>query len=128
MGLIIKRQGSFKKTLSYFVKANYVLRNANLEVYGKRGVEALQEATPSESGETAGSWDYVIVKEDHSAKIIWTNDKTVGDDHVPLAVLIQYGHATKNGAWVEGLDYINPALRPIFEEIAAKIWKEASTP
>ena len=128
MGIVFKRQGSFKKTLAYFVKANYVLRDANLDVYGRRGVEALCEATPSDSGETADSWDYEIIRGNHTVKIIWTNSKLVGDDNVPLAILLQYGHADKSGAWVEGLDYINPALKPIFEEIAAKIWKEASTP
>lgn len=127
-GLIVKNQGSFKKTLAYFVKANFVLRDARLEEYGKRGVEALRSVTPADSGETADSWDYVVVKENHSAKIIWTNDKVIGDEHVPLAILLQYGHAAKDGYWIEGLDYINPALRPIFEEIAKKLWKEASEP
>lgn len=127
-GIVIKNQGSFRKTLAYMIKASYVLRDTNLEMYGKLGVEALRDATPVDSGETADSWDYVVVREDHTAKIVWTNRKTVGDEHVPLAILLQYGHADKSGVWVEGLDYINPALRPIFENIASKIWKEASTP
>lgn len=127
-GIIFSKQGGFKKTLAYFVKANRVLRDANLDVYGRRGIEALRDATPSDSGETSDSWDYKIIRENHRVKIVWTNDKLIGDENVPLAVLLQYGHATKSGAWVEGLDYINPALRPIFEEIAAKLWKEASEP
>lgn len=127
-GIVIKNQGSFKKTLAYMAKATWVLRDAKLDVYGKRGVEALRSATPSDSGETADSWDYEIVREDHRVKIVWTNSKIIGDENVPLAVLLQYGHADKTGAWIEGLDYINPALRPIFEEIADKIWKEASRP
>ena len=127
-GIVIKNQGGFKKTLAYMFKASRVLKDTNRDVYGQRGVNALQEATPSDSGETADSWHYEIVREKFSVKIVWTNDKTVGDTHVPLAVLLQYGHADKSGAWVEGLDYINPALRPIFEDIASKIWKEASEP
>lgn len=127
-GIVIKNQGSFKKTLAYMLRASRVLRDTNLDVYGQKGVEALRAATPTETGETSESWDYKIVRENFGVKIVWTNSKTVGDEHVPLAVLLQYGHADKSGAWVEGLDYINPALRPIFEEIAAKIWKEASTP
>ena len=127
-GIKVKNKGSFKKTLNYFAKASRVLKDAELDVYGKRGVEALRSATPADSGETADSWDYVIVREDGIAKIIWTNDNVVGDEHVPLAILLQYCHATKSGAWVEGLDFINPALKPIFEDIASQIWKEASRP
>lgn len=127
-GIVIKNQGGFKKTLAYMARASVALRDANLERYGQLGVEALKEATPADSGETAGSWEYHVVRENFSAKIVWSNSKTVGDEHVPLAVLLQYGHASKDGVWIEGLDYINPALRPIFEEIANKIWKEASTP
>ena len=127
-GIVIRNQGSFKKTLAYMLKASRVLKDANLEMYGKRGVEALREATPADSGETADSWDYEVVRENWGVKIVWTNSKTVGDEHVPLTILLQYGHASKSGAWVEGLDYINPALKPIFEDIAAQIWKEASTP
>lgn len=127
-GIIIKNQGSFKKTLAYMFKASRVLTDTNLDVYGKQGVEALRSATPYDSGETADSWDYEVIREHHTAKIVWTNSKVVGDEHVPLAILLQYGHADKSGYWVEGLDYINPALRPIFEDIASKIWKEASRP
>ena len=127
-GIVIKNQGSFKKTLAYMIRASRALTDTNLDVYGKRGVEALSSATPSDTGETSESWNYKIVRERFSVKIVWTNSKTIGDENVPLAVLLQYGHADKSGAWVEGLDYINPALRPIFEEIASKIWKEASEP
>lgn len=127
-GIVVKNQGSFKKTLAYMFKASRVLKDTNLDVYGRRGVDALRSATPADSGETADSWDYKIVREKFSVKIVWTNSKIVGDEDVPLAVLLQYGHADKSGAWVEGLDYINPALRPIFEDIASKIWKEASEP
>jgi len=127
-GIVIRNQGGFKKTLAYMLKASRVLKDANLDVYGQKGVEALRNFTPAESGETADSWDYTIVRENFGVKIVWTNSKVVGDEHVPLAILLQYGHADKAGAWVEGLDYINPALKPIFEDIASKIWKEASTP
>lgn len=127
-GIVVKNRGGFKKTLDYFSKASRALRSINFEEYGKRGVEALRDATPSESGETANSWEYHVVREDHTVKLVWSNSKVIGDENVPLAILLQYGHATKDGAWIEGLDYINPALRPIFEEIAKQIWKEASAP
>lgn len=127
-GIVVKNKSSFKKTLEYFTKASGSLKKMELDVYGRRGVDALRSATPVDSGETAESWSYKIIRESGMAKIVWTNSKVVGDENVPLAILIQYGHASKSGAWVEGLDYINPALKPIFEEMANKIWKEASTP
>ena len=127
-GIAVKNKTSFKSTLAYFSKASKALSNTNLDVYGKRGVDALRSATPVDSGETSESWDYKIIKDSSFVKIIWTNSKVIGDEDIPLAILLQYGHANKSGVWVEGLDYINPALRPIFEEMANKIWKEASTP
>lgn len=127
-GIAVKNKNSFKKTLAYFGKASRALKDAELDVYGRRGVEALRSATPADTGETADSWDYKIIRDRGMAKIIWTNSKVVGSENIPLAILLQYGHANKAGAWVEGLDFINPALRPIFEDLANKIWKEASTP
>lgn len=86
------------------------------------GVNALSSATPMDTGETAGAWDYRITIEDHRAKIEWTNSHMAG--RVPVAILIQYGHATRGGTFVQGRDYINPAMEPIFQNIADKIWEE----
>lgn len=93
-----------------------------LDRYAQAGVLALQSATPVESGETAYSWDYKITQKGSTFKITWTNSHVV--DGIPIAILIQYGHATRNGGYVEGKDYINPALKPIFDKIAEEAWKE----
>ena len=114
----------FFKTLAYMTKAKLVLTKTNLNLYGQMGVDALKDATPKESGVTADSWRYEVVREKGHAKIVWINDNVVGYNTVPVAILIQYGHLNKNGIYIEGVDYINPALRPIFNELAGKIWKE----
>ena len=93
-----------------------------LEKYGEEGVAALQSSTPKRTGLTANSWRYEIVEDDNSISIIWNNDNL--HDGVPVAVLLEYGHATKNGGFVQGIDYINPVMKPIFEKIANEAWKE----
>lgn len=118
----IVSKGEFKKTrkfLKFLEKKDYY---KILDRYGKKGVDALSAATPIDSGTTASSWDYAVHITNTGAYIVWTNDNTV--DNVPVAVLIQYGHATKNGGFVMGRDFINPAIRPIFDEIAENVWKE----
>lgn len=95
-----------------------------LDKYGRKGVDALVSATPVDSGKTAGSWDYEIVNRKGSATIRFTNSNIVNG--CPIAIILQYGHGTRNGGWVEGRDYINPALRPIFDELAEKAWKEVT--
>lgn len=117
-------KGSFKNT---FKLLNTIKRRSYfdaLRIYAERGVNALANATPVDTGKTASSWGYEIVEEDGRLKIIWTNDNI--NHHVPIAIIIQYGHATRNGGWVEGIDYINPALRPIFEEIRDNVWREVT--
>lgn len=95
-----------------------------LDQYGQKGVDALKNATPKDSGLTSESWDYTIEYNNRGAKIIWTNSNR--NQGVNIAIILQYGHATRGGGYVQGIDYINPALRPIFEEMADKIWKEAT--
>ena len=90
--------------------------------FGQEGVNALEAATPVDSGITAGSWFYEVKVDGKSASVIWGNSNRVGDQ--PLAIMIQYGHGTGTGGYVQGQDYINPALRPIFDRIAAEIRKE----
>jgi hypothetical protein len=95
-----------------------------LDKYGQMGVKALRDATPRDTGKTANSWDYVIEQTRDSVTITWTNSNE--NRSIPIALLIQYGHATRNGGWISGIDYINPALKPIFEQIATSAWKEVS--
>lgn len=96
-----------------------------LERYGPRGVAALKEATPKDSTDTANGWYYEIVNKPGYFTIRWLNSH-VDTSGVPIAVLLQYGHGTRNGGFVEGEDYINPALRPIFDQIATDMWKEVT--
>ena len=95
-----------------------------LDKYGQMGVKALRDATPRDTGKTANSWDYVIEQTKDSVTITWTNSNE--NRSIPIALLIQYGHATRNGGWISGIDYINPALKTIFEQIATSAWKEVS--
>ena len=97
-----------------------------LEKYGKLGVEALREATPKDTGKTSESWSYEVVEEgDGRMKIVWHNSN-LGDDWAPIAILLQYGHATGNGGYVQGQDYINPAIDKIFHRLAEDAWKEVN--
>lgn len=119
-----KMKGDFKHAESFF---NRVLKRdlySRLEPYARQGVEALKAKTPVDTGLTAESWDYVIQRTKNSVRIVWTNSNTVND--IPLAVMIHYGHATGGGGYVEGEDFINPALRPIFREIANSVWREVT--
>ena len=90
--------------------------------YGKRGVAALSAATPYDTGLTANSWYYKIVKTDTSISLLFCNSNI--QNGVPIAIILQYGHGTRNGGWVEGRDYINPAIQPIFDEITKEAWGE----
>jgi hypothetical protein len=95
---------------------------SNLDSFAQRGVDALRQATPKESGATADSWTYEIDRSGGGVTIYWINTNVVNGFNV--AIGLQYGHGTGTGGWVEGYDYINPALRPIFDEIAEGVWKE----
>lgn len=117
-----KHQGSFDSIEKFFKGVASPNYTRILERYAREGVKALSSATPVDSGETAGSWDFEIKVGSKGTKIIWTNSNIV--DGVPVAVLIQYGHATGNGGFVQGRDYINPALRPILDKIAKELWEE----
>lgn len=120
--ITFKQTGNFSKTKRFLDKNKTLQYRYILERYAQAGVLALQSATPIESGETAASWDYIITQKGTTLKITWTNSHVV--DGVPIAILIQYGHATRNGGYVQGKDYINPALKPIFDRIAEDAWKE----
>ncbi len=115
-------KGDFKNSKRYLNKLLSALRINVLESYGRKGVEALSKATPVDTGLTAASWEYKIERTQNSAKIMFYNTNT--NNGVPIAILLQYGHATGNGGWVEGRDYINPALRPIFDSLANDAWRD----
>lgn len=122
--ITIKTSGSFKKTKSLLKRGQNLELTDVLNRYGRKGVSALKAATPKDSGQTADAWDFEIEKTKGGCRIIWTNSNV--HDGAVIAVLLQYGHATRNGGWVEGHDYINPAVRPIFEDIAESAWKEVT--
>lgn len=125
--LVSKGSGKpFEKAQKYLINAQGALSKLNLNEYGRMGVVALSDATPKDSGESAESWDYVVQKTKDGAKIIWTNNNVVGQNTVPVVILLQYGHLSKAGVYVEGVDFINPAIAPIFSEMADKIWKEVN--
>ena len=118
----IRQKGDFKKSLTFFSHIKSWSVRPILEKYGKLGVERLADATPKATGKTAASWSYEIKMDKSGATLCWKNSNIV--DGVPIAVILQYGHGTRNGAYVQGVDYINPALAPIFSALADELWKE----
>lgn len=117
-------KGSFNKTFA-FLKRNRKLDIRDFDKFGRMGVEALKEATPKDSGLTADSWYYEITNDDGRLVIQWLNSNVV-NGWCNVAVILQYGHATGTGGYVEGIDYINPALAPIFDKIAKHAWEEVT--
>lgn len=114
----------FKKTNAFFERIQNYHDIAILDKYGKEGVDALREATPKKTGKTSESWIYEIHKYNDRIEIQWKNTNIV--DGVPIALILQYGHATRNGGYVTGIDYINPAMKPIFKKISDRAWKEVN--
>ena len=123
--IIFKQKGDWKKSRKFLKRCSELDLDAILDQYGREGVEALAKATPKATGKTAASWSYGVTKGKDRITITWRNANIV--DGVPIAVILQYGHTTRNGGYVEGVDYINPAMRPIFERIAARAWGEVRT-
>lgn len=119
-----RQKGDFSKVTKYLAKVKDVAKLNNLDKYGREGVAALESATPVDSGLTANSWSYKIERQNGSVSISFHNTNI--NKGVPIAIILQYGHGTKNGGWVEGRDYINPAIRPIFDKIANDAWKEVT--
>ena len=122
--ITFRQKGDFSKATRFLERVKEAIGLGLLDRYGQKGVAALSAATPVDSGETAASWDYEIVNPKGSARIMFTNSHIVKG--VPIAIILQYGHGTRNGGWVEGRDYINPAIQPIFDELAEKAWKEVT--
>ena len=119
-----RQKGDFSKTMQFLVKAKKGVKLSDLDKYGREGVAALASATPVDTGETANSWYYEIVHENGTITITFNNSHI--QNGVPIAVILQYGHGTGTGGWVEGRDYINPAIQPIFDKIAENAWREVT--
>lgn len=117
-------KGNWSKTNSFLQKALHLIKLSELDKYGMEGVKILYENTPKDSGLTAQSWYYKIINSDNSVRIEWLNSNV--NDGIPIAILIQYGHGLQNGGYVDGIDYINPSMKPLFDEIVEKIRKELS--
>lgn len=124
MIITFSHKGDFAKTLLFLRRNAENDHMSNLDYYARMGVDALKSATPIDSGLTADSWYYEIDKTIKGIVIRWCNSNI--NEGVPIAVILQYGHGTGTGGYVEGTDYINPAIKPIFDEIADAVWKEVT--
>ncbi len=125
MRIDVHHKGNFEKTYKFLTHVSKKDFRDILHKWGQAGVNALAAATPKDTGETAASWGYEVRKFFNHATITWTNSNIV--DGIPVVILIQYGHGVKGGGYVQGKDFINPALLPIFEDIADSVWKEVTS-
>lgn len=123
--LTFKVSGNYNKTKKFLHKSKKVRLDSILNKYGRKGVEVLSDATPKDTGLTASSWSYSISHTPNGATVSWKNSNV--NNGVPIAIILQYGHGTRNGGYVQGKDYINPAMRPVFDELAKAAWKEVSS-
>ena len=119
-----RQTGDWSKTTNFIKRLKQRKYLSSLDKYGQRGVDALSSATPVDTGKTANSWSYEIRKNDKKVSIVFKNSNIVNG--VPIAIILQYGHGTRNGGWVEGRDYINPAIQPIFDKIVKEAWGEVT--
>ena len=122
--ITFRHKGNFNKLTIYLEKAKKTARLGDLDKYGRKGVAALASATPVDTGLTASSWYYEIKRQNGVVVLNFCNSNI--NNGVPIAIILQYGHGTRNGGWVEGRDYINPAIQPIFDQIAKDAWREVA--
>ena len=120
----IKTSGSFTNTLNFLNRNIRGDQYKALDRYGRAGVDALRSATPRETGETSQGWQYRVISERGRKGVEWYNTHVVNGTNI--AIIIQYGHGTGTGGYVDGIDYINPVIKPIFEEMAAAVWREVT--
>ena len=120
----VTQKGNFEKITTYLVRSKNEDILKNLDNFGRRGVEALRNATPVDTGLTAASWYYEITQQGNRTTLTFRNSNV--NDYVNVAIILQYGHGTGTGGWVEGRDYINPAIQPIFDKIPDEVWKEVT--
>ena len=119
-----RQKGDFSNLTRFLERAKNLVHISDLDRYGREGVAALASATPVDTGKTAASWYYDIKINKESASITFNNSNI--QNGVPIAIILQYGHGTRIGGWVEGRDYINPVIQPIFDKIAEEAWKEVT--
>ena len=122
--ITIRHKGDFSKLDRYFERIKEAAKLGVLDKYGREGVAALASATPVDSGLTASSWYYEIERSNGRVSITFNNSNV--NKGVPIAIILQLGHGTGTGGWVQGRDYINPAIQPIFDRIADDAWKEVT--
>ena len=119
-----RHKGNFSKATRYLERVKNAVGMGILDRYGREGVSALASATPVDSGLTASSWYYEITHKNGSVTITFLNSHV--NNGVPIAIILQYGHGTRNGGWVQGRDYINPAIQPIFDKLVNEAWREVT--
>lgn len=119
-----RQKGDFSKLTRFLERVKETVRVGDLDKYGREGVAALASATPVDSGQTANLWHYDIINKQGSATITFYNSNI--QNGVPIAIILQYGHGTRNGGWVQGRNYINPAIQPIFDKIVNEAWREVT--
>jgi hypothetical protein len=122
--ITFRHKGNFNKLTVFLEKADRTARLKDLDKYGREGVAALASATPVDTGLTASSWYYEIKRQNGVVALNFCNSNV--NNGIPIAIILQYGHGTRNGGWVEGRDYINPAIQPIFDRIANDAWREVT--
>ena len=120
--ITFSHKGNFSRLDKYLRRVKKPIDLSALDKFGQLGVDALMSVTPMDSGETANSWYYEV--EENSNEVVITFSNKHRNQDVPIAIILQYGHGTGTGGWVEGRDYINPAIQPIFDAITDKAWKE----
>lgn len=111
----------FEKTSRRLQKLSKLRISAQLDEAGKKGLAALSDATPKDTAQTSAQWGYKVLKKKNTWQVIWTNSNVV--DGVPVVILLQYGHATRDGGYIQGRDFINPAIKPIFDQIKNDVWR-----
>lgn len=122
--ITFRQKGDFSKLTRFLERAKETVKLGDLDKYGREGVAALASATPKDTGKTAESWYYEITNQNGVASINFNNSNV--NNGVPIAIILFYGHGTRNGGYVEGRDYINPAIQPIFDKIAKNAWEEVT--
>lgn len=122
--ITFRQKGDFSKLTKFLERAKESVYLGDLDKYGREGVAALSSATPVDTGLTANSWHYKIEQRSGSVSIVFYNSNI--QNGVPIAIILQYGHGTRNGGWVQGRDYINPAIQPVFDKITEDAWREVT--
>ncbi len=125
MKITLTQKGNYLKITRYLQNAKKIAKNVNLDKYGRAGVIALSAGTPKDTGLTANSWSYKITNSKGTYTISFYNSNI--QNGVPIAIILQYGHAAKDGGWIQGRDYINPAIRPIFDKLTKDAWEEVKS-